>query len=133
MDDFRDLKQQVEAMNAKTAPITKLQRDIFYFEEDLRASEVKLAFNVLLSDLDPENADAVFGPHNYTRRQYSLDWNIYNNKFHILLTNVTANKSKLLKDCSEELQQMSKSLFPIFIEKMAAVGKDIDETNDVEP
>ena len=128
MTDFKELKMQVEAMNATTAPLTKLQRDIFYFEEDLRMNEVKFVFTILLSDLDPENGDTEFGPNNYTRRQYSLDWKVFNNKFHLMLTNQLANKSKLLKDCPEELQLIAKNLFPIFVEKMSAVGKDIDQS-----
>ncbi len=128
MSEFQALKKQVEAMNAKTTPITKLQRDIFYFEEDLRSNEVKGPFSVLLSVLDPENAEVVFGPHDYTRKQYSLDWKAHNNKLHMMLTNVLANKSKLLKDCPIELQQISKDLFPIFIEKLASVGKDEDQS-----
>lgn len=129
MSDFQDLKKQVESMNAKASPMTKLQRDIFYFEEDLRMNDVKSVYSILLSELDPENADIVFGPNNYTRKQYSLDWKVVNNKFHLMLTNVLANKSKLLKDCPEELQQISKDLFPVFIEKMSSVGKDIDQSN----
>ena len=85
-------------------------------------------FTILLSDLDPENADTLFGPNNYTRKQYSLDWKLFNSKFHLMLTNVLANKSKLLKDCPEELQQIAKDLFPIFIQKMAAIDKDIDQS-----
>jgi len=128
MDDFQSLKKQVEGMNAKTTPMTKLQRDIFYFEEDLRSNDINAPFAVLLADLDPENAEVIFGPHNYTRKQYSLDWKLDGGKFNMMLTNVLANKSKLLKDCPVELQEIAKEAFPLFVQKMANVGNEIDQS-----
>lgn len=119
MTSFEQLKQQVESLNSNNSPLTKLQREIFFYEQDLIRSSICFDFSALLSDLDPENASKTFGPHNYTRQNYQLNWHKRDKNYQLSITNVLANKTVNLKECPSHLQEITIGLLNPFIELMA--------------
>lgn len=121
---FEELKKQVEALNSKNGPLEKMAREIHFYEQDLRLNGILFEYSMLLSELEPDRSHETFGPHNYTRQQYQLNWQQFDKGHFFSLTNVLANKSVKLRDCPEHLQQIVLPLISIFIEHMAIKFKE---------
>lgn len=98
----------------------RLLRDIRFYQNELRQSQVKANFSARLSDLTPELAAATIGIHGHTRSDYQLQWLESQGIYAFVLQNIKANKQKLLTDCPVEILKDMVQLLPLFIEKMAA-------------
>lgn len=119
MTSFEQLKQQIESLNTNKSPLNKIQREIYFYEQDLISNSISIEHSALLSDLAPDLADEVFGPHNYTRKHYRLNWALQDKSFCFTITNVIANKTVKLKECPAHLQEIVISHLDVFIERMA--------------
>jgi hypothetical protein len=119
LNEFNELKKQVESLNSKNGPLEKMSREIHFYEQDLRLNGINFEYSMLLSKLEPEKEDETFGPHGYTRKNYQLNWQKVEKSFFLTLTNVLANKSIKLRECPEHLQQIVFPLINPFILQMA--------------
>jgi hypothetical protein len=130
MKNFAELKKQVESMNAKVSPLSKTQREIRFYEQDLKLNGVQFEFSMLLSELDPDRSEETFGPHNYTRTHYRLNWQRKDPSYIFTVTNIKANKTFPLIDCPEHLQTLVLPMLTAFIQEMANNFKDTLEYDE---
>ena len=103
--DFLKLKQQVESQNSKRK-ITKLQRKAIFWQTHLRDQGLDVEFSLMLSDLEPDQANKSIGPHGHNHQCYQLAWKSVSGNFGLFVTNIKARKTLPLVSCPEYLLEI---------------------------
>lgn len=129
MNNNQDLMNQINSIMKENKPSvakgSKADREISYFESELLSNSILYPFFQTIAELAPECENEKLGSGSFTRKEYSLGWNKYNNdKFRLTLTNIPHNNVKLLCECPIEFKEELYRFLPRFVESIAEKIKD---------
>lgn len=123
MTSIEELKKQINKIQETQKPDlllnTKEDEIIRDFEKELISNQVKVSFEILVSEIIPEHAAKVFGGSKFSRSEYKLSWKLWEKEsFRLVLTNVTHNNSKLVLKTPDSFKKDIVELIPVFAQKM---------------
>lgn len=123
-----DLMRQMAAINQRhqteaSRVQSKWQRDLNYYQQELRQAKVELPFAIMLSEVIPEERNNKVGIHGHTRETYRLEWINQPGGFTFILENIKANKKRPLSDCPDEILRDITPLLPLIIKLMASTAE----------
>lgn len=120
-DNLKNAIDEIMNKNKVNAPKRSFDdKKILQYESDLLASNVKIDHVIKMADLIPGEGSTPFGGGDFTREDYALSWQNWQEKgYRFVLTNIKYSNSKLLIECPEQFKKDTISILPNFIENLA--------------
>ncbi len=121
------LKEKInQIVKDNPAPsMSKIDKEIFLFEEELRELGLTMIVEANISELDQNLADHVFNQqHNFIGKDYLLKWDIRvknNSTWGLLVLNQKSQGQKSLLECPNEMKEKLIPLFSVFAQKIATL------------
>ncbi len=126
--DIHYLKKEINSImkeNESSSINSKINRDIIFYRNSLRESEMNFEFKMNVADIDSSLAQFSLGKSQFTRSDYELSWMVKDNeKFRFILTNIPYKNSKFLIDCPDDMKKDIVKLLPRFVELLVIKAKE---------
>lgn len=106
---------------------SKLDREIFMFEDELRELGLSFEVDANFNELDSSLGPVVFNStHGFIGQDYCLKWvkNPKNLVWSLVVSNTKSSGQKALIDCPDEMKVLLKPTFGVFASKIAQMLKD---------
>jgi len=106
---------------------SKIDREIFMFEEELRELGLSFEVDANFNELDSSLGQHVFNStHGFIGQDYCLKWtkNPQTSVWYLVVLNNKSNGQKGLIDCPDEMKVKLLSTFSVFASKIAGMLKD---------
>ncbi|PIK14424.1 hypothetical protein [Halobacteriovorax sp. JY17] len=126
-DNLKNAIDEIMNKNKVNAPKRSFDdKKILQYEADLLSANVKIDHVVSIAELIPGEESTPFGSGDFTRADYALSWQNWQEKGHrFVLTNIKHSNSKLLIECPEKFKKDTIIILPDFIENLASRASEI--------
>ncbi|ATH06447.1 hypothetical protein BIY24_00370 [Halobacteriovorax marinus] len=120
-ENLKNAIEDIMNKNKVNAPKRSFDdKKILQYESDLLSSNVKIEHSICIADLFPGEESHSFGGGDFTRVDYALSWQNWQEQgFRFTLTNIKYSNSKLLIECPTQFKKDTITLLPAFIESLA--------------
>ncbi len=108
--------------------MSKSDKDIFLFEEELRELGLTFPIETSFTQLDESLESHLFNQqHQFSGKDYLLKWDIRvksNSTWGLLVLNQKSQGQKSLLECPQEMKEKLIPLLPVFAKKIAIILND---------